>query len=342
MTTNSRGDMSAFAENFPHEDFFMQQARKNGAEVGAPDPTVGVGGLINFMVGLISAKSIVEIGTGSGVSGLWIFNGAPKDATFTSIDSEREHSASAKEILEDPACTLKWVARRHPEKEHRPVSRVLGLDRDEGIFVAENLLCGAWFKANKVDVIIDFSHSTASRHYSAATSQGVRIVSAVSKYEPEDRACLTPAACWAAVLHSPNITLGINCLMHVAKLLRRIIPEADIEIIEEHFRNKKETSGTALKMAESLGLNPETQVNSIRVGGIVGRHEIIFGLPFQTLRLVHDSVSRSAFGRGAIFAAKWLVDQEPGLYTMEQMINEKFSQAQSLADMDAERSFAAP
>ena len=98
---NNRGDMSAFAENFPHEDFFMQQARKNGAEVGAPDPTVGVGGLINFVVGLISAKSIVEIGTGSGVSGLWIFNGAPKDATFTSIDSEREHSASAKEILDE-------------------------------------------------------------------------------------------------------------------------------------------------------------------------------------------------------------------------------------------------
>ena len=98
---NNRGDMSAFAENFPHEDFFMQQARKNGAEVGAPDPTVGIGGLINFVVGLISARSIVEIGTGSGVSGLWIFNGAPSDATFTSIDSEREHSASAKEIFEE-------------------------------------------------------------------------------------------------------------------------------------------------------------------------------------------------------------------------------------------------
>ena len=64
--SNDRGDMSAFAENFPHEDFFMQQARKNGAEVGAPDPTVGVGGLIHFVVSLISAKSIVEIGTGSG------------------------------------------------------------------------------------------------------------------------------------------------------------------------------------------------------------------------------------------------------------------------------------
>jgi len=95
------GDMSAFSENFPHEYFFMQQARKNGAEVDAPDPTVGAGGLINFVVGLISAKSIVEIGTGSGVSALWIFNDAPVEATLTSIDSEREHSASAKEILDE-------------------------------------------------------------------------------------------------------------------------------------------------------------------------------------------------------------------------------------------------
>jgi len=101
MTINNRGDMSAFSENFPHEDFFMQQARKNGAEINAPDPTVGIGGLINFIVGLIGAKSIVEIGTGSGLSGLWAFNGASKDATFTSIDSEREHSAGAKEIFEE-------------------------------------------------------------------------------------------------------------------------------------------------------------------------------------------------------------------------------------------------
>ena len=101
MTISNRGDMSAFSEQFPHEDFFMQQARKNGAEVGAPDPTTGVGGLINFVAGLISAKSIVEIGTGSGVSGLWIFNGSPEDSTLTSIDFEREHSASAKEIFEE-------------------------------------------------------------------------------------------------------------------------------------------------------------------------------------------------------------------------------------------------
>jgi predicted O-methyltransferase YrrM len=102
-TTGStpRGDSFAFSENFPHEDFFMQQARKNGIEVAAQDPSVGVGGLIQFISGLIRARSIVEIGTGSGVSGLWVFSGAVSDSTLTSIDSERELAGSARLIFEE-------------------------------------------------------------------------------------------------------------------------------------------------------------------------------------------------------------------------------------------------
>jgi predicted O-methyltransferase YrrM len=96
-----RGDSFSFSENYPREDFFMQQARKNGVEVGVSDPSVGVGGLIQFVAGLINAKSIVEVGTGSGVSALWAFNGSPQDASLTSIDSEREHAGSARAILEE-------------------------------------------------------------------------------------------------------------------------------------------------------------------------------------------------------------------------------------------------
>ncbi len=61
-----------------------------------------------------------------------------------------------------------------------------------------------------------------------------------------------------------------------------------------------------MKIADILGLDKARHVNSIRVGGIVGKHEIIFGLPNQTIRLVHESISKAAFGQGAIFAAKWL------------------------------------
>jgi predicted O-methyltransferase YrrM len=98
---NNRGDMSAFAESFPREDFFMQQARKNGAEIGVTDPSVAAAGLLTFVAGLISAKSIVEIGTGSGVGGLAIYKGATSDATLTSIDSDRENIEGAREIFDE-------------------------------------------------------------------------------------------------------------------------------------------------------------------------------------------------------------------------------------------------
>ena len=121
-------------------------------------------------------------------------------------------------------------------------------------------------------------------------------------------------------MYSPNITLGINFLIEVSKVLQRIAPNADIEIIEEHFKEKKDVSGTALRIAEDLGLDVDKHVNSIRVGGIVGKHEVVFGLPNQTIRIVHESINRAAFGQGAIFAAKWLMGKKPGVYTMEDAV----------------------
>ena len=112
--------------------------------------------------------------------------------------------------------------------------------------------------------------------------------------------------------------------MIASKILQKIIPLADIEVIEEHFRDKKETSGTALRLANHLDIDPKLHVNSIRVGGIVGKHEVVFGLPNQTIRLVHESINRAAFGSGAAFAGKWLYHQSAGLYSMEQVIHEKF------------------
>jgi 4-hydroxy-tetrahydrodipicolinate reductase len=127
-----------------------------------------------------------------------------------------------------------------------------------------------------------------------------------------------------AVLYSPNITLGINFLLVASQILQGIAPHADIEIVEKHFRGKKEESGTAVKIAEILGLDRNKHVNSVRVGGIVGKHEIIFGLPNQTIRLVHESISRSAFGQGAIFAANWMINAPVGMYSMENIIVDMF------------------
>lgn len=79
----------------------MQLARKNGVEVGAIDPTPAVGNFLKFATQLTGAKSIVEIGTNSGVGGLWILQGLANDGVLTTIDSEREHSKLARTIFEE-------------------------------------------------------------------------------------------------------------------------------------------------------------------------------------------------------------------------------------------------
>jgi len=70
---------------------------------------------------------------------------------------------------------------------------------------------------------------------------------------------------------------------------------------------------------------PVNDIKSIRAGGIIGRHEILFGFPFQTVRLLHESISREAFGNGALFAALAIVDKEKGLYSMEDLLSPYFS-----------------
>ena len=154
-----------------------------------------------------------------------------------------------------------------------------------------------------VDFIIDFSSSTGIYNYGkAAASRGVKIISAISHYAKEDIAFLKTLAKETTVFWSPNITLGVNFLLLASKSLKKIAPYVDIEVIEEHFKQKQGVSGTAVKIAEALELK-SSKINSIRAGGIVGKHEIIFGFPYQTVRLVHESISREAFGTGVLFAA---------------------------------------
>ena len=107
--------------------------------------------------------------------------------------------------------------------------------------------------------------------------------------------------------------------MLAAKILKAIAPYTDVEIIEEHFKDKKEVSGTAIKISETLAL-PCADIKSVRAGGIVGRHENIFGFPYKTIRLSHESIQREAFGNGAVCAAKHLLDKKNGFYTMENLL----------------------
>lgn len=64
----------------------------------------------------------------------------------------------------------------------------------------------------------------------------------------------------------------------------------------------------------------EGQITSLRFGGIVGHHEIIFGFPHQTVRLIHDSIRREAFGTGAAFALEQITGCDNGFYTFDNML----------------------
>ena len=96
-----RGDMRAFSNSFLPETEIMQRARQRGVEIGAYDTTPVVGSLLRYLTHLIGANSIVEIGTGAGVSGLWIFQALAPKGLLTSIDDEIENAKLAKQAFDE-------------------------------------------------------------------------------------------------------------------------------------------------------------------------------------------------------------------------------------------------
>ena len=228
------------------------------------------------------------------------------------------------EFLKEDSFDVCWVVRKGQEERSKYASRLLGHEFDAGKIYSFADVTKGFFAEHQVDVIVDFSDSQGLHIYKKAAENGTAIVSAISHYEQSELELLQEYARVAPVLHSPNITLGINVLMVAAQILQKILPHADIEIVEEHFKEKPEVSGTARKIAKALELDAKEHINSIRVGGIIGRHEIIFGMPNQIIRLSHESINRAAFGQGAIFAVKYLLQQVPGTYTMETIIAEMF------------------
>ena len=231
--------------------------------------------------------------------------------------------AVATVLLQNQDVHLSWVVRRSHLLEHRSVPEFLGVpvSDDQGlIYSKDEMSSHLLFSGKPVDAIIDFSSADAILYYGReAAERGISIVSAISEYPPETETYINELARKTRVLWSPNITVGINFLMLAAKILVTIAPHTDVELVEEHFKNKKEVSGTAKVIARVLSMEEES-IKSIRAGGIVGRHEIIVGFPHQTVRLIHESISREAFGNGALFAAQNLTRRENGLYTMEDLL----------------------
>ena len=230
--------------------------------------------------------------------------------------------AVANVILQNKNFCLEWVLRRSILLEQRNVPEFLGIKSDNPglIYSSSKIAFIDLLEMHPVDIIIDFSSNTGIYTYGeVAAKHNVKIITAISHYSEKEKELLKELSAKTVVFWSPNITLGVNYLLFAAKFLKKIAPWVDIEIVEEHFKGKEGVSGTAIKIAEVLDLE-KSDINSVRAGGIVGRHEVIFGFPYQTVRLIHESISREAFGNGVIFVAENLSDKKSGLYNFEDIL----------------------
>ncbi len=192
------------------------------------------------------------------------------------------------------------------------------------------------------DCIVDFSHhsqTVALTDY--AVARKLPLVIATTGQTPEEADAIRAAAKAVPVLQASNFSLGIVVLCTLARQAARVFSEADIEIVEIHHNRKQDVpSGTALTLAKAVqGERPgsrlvigrhengkrepaDIDIHSLRMGNVVGVHEIHICTDTQTLTLRHEAHDRALFAEGALTAAKWITGMEPGLYDMQRVLDE--------------------
>lgn len=235
--------------------------------------------------------------------------------------------AVATTLLRNKDIVLEWVVRKSVLLNHRSIPEFLGEPSDEPglIYSSQSISAADLLDQQPVDVIIDFSSETGIHYYGKeAARRKIKIISAISHYGDEVMHLLKKLSKRTAVFWAPNITVGVNYLIVAAKFLKKIAPHIDFAIIEEHFREKAGVSGTAEVIARNLDMDT-SEIKSVRAGGIIGKHEIICGFPFQTIRLIHESITREAFGNGSIFVAQNLAGKGNGFYTFEELLMPYFA-----------------
>ncbi len=192
------------------------------------------------------------------------------------------------------------------------------------------------------DVAIDFSAPVATEELLATTikeKSGKPLVIATTGFNEHQKNLLIEASKVVPILYATNMSLGVAVLNKLVHLASKTLADFDCEIVEQHHRHKVDSpSGTALTLAEhaadARGLNlddvrvsgrdgiigkrtkDEIAVMSLRGGDIVGRHTAGFYNDGEFIELNHTATSRNTFSRGAIKVAKWLKNQEAGLYSI--------------------------
>jgi 4-hydroxy-tetrahydrodipicolinate reductase len=222
----------------------------------------------------------------------------------------------------------------------RDVGDGLGLGKT-GIVIEEDLAACI----EKGDVIIDFTHHEASlKHLEIAVEKNRAIVIGSTGFSVEEVKKIRGLAANTRCVLAPNMSVGVNVMFKVLEYVAGILgDEYDVEILEAHHHLKKDApSGTAVRMAQIIadklnrdleqvgvyvrkgmvGERTKTEIGmqTLRAGDIVGDHMVMFGGVGERLEFIHRAHSRDNFAKGAIRAAKWIVNQPNGLYDMQDVL----------------------
>ena len=192
------------------------------------------------------------------------------------------------------------------------------------------------------DVIIDFSIPEATMNIlEFAKEKNIPIVIATTGFSNEQLSIIEEYSKVIPIFRSSNMSYEINIMADIVSKLATQLKDSDIEIIETHHRNKIDSpSGTALILADSINESLDNEmdyqynrhnvrqkrpdkeigIHSIRGGTEVGKHTVMFLGENETLEITHTVTSRSIFAKGSLRAAKFLLNQDIGLYNMKDLI----------------------
>ena len=193
----------------------------------------------------------------------------------------------------------------------------------------------------EADVIIDFSHhAMTGALLDFAETKGLPVVLATTGQTEEEKARIRQASEKIPVFLAANYSLGIATLTDLVKRAAALYPDGEIEIVEQHHDRKIDApSGTALALFRAVqevrpgakavtgrsGMGkrqPEdVGIHAIRMGNIVGVHEVMIGTQNERITLKHEAFSRGVFAEGSLKAAKFLAGKKPGMYDMKDLLN---------------------
>ncbi len=224
------------------------------------------------------------------------------------------------------------------------------LDTREDVVVAARFDRGETPDLSLCDVVIDFSTPEASVELArtCAARGGPALVIGSTGLTPEQETDIHKAAEKIAIVRSGNFSLGVNILIGLVEHAAQRLDAADwdIEVLEAHHRKKIDApSGTALMLGEAAAngrgedladvrrppwdgiTGPRVTGGigfaSLRAGGIIGEHTVLFASEDETLTLSHSAIDRSLFAKGAVAAAAWVRSRKPGLYDMQDVLGFK-------------------